>query len=244
LTHILNAQVTILLSQLPANTPTNANIYIGGDFNNWNPAGNQLQPYSGSQFIITLNNTPAKMEFKFTRGNWNTVEGDTRGCEIADRSIRPAPGDTLRLKVASWKDLTPCNSGGNSTANEQMAILDPAFDMPQLGRQRKIWIYLPPDYQNGDRRYPVLYMHDGQNLFDRSTAFAGEWGVDETLTRLFGEGDPGIIVIGIDNGGAERLNEYSPWFQQGLGGGAGRQLCRFSGKYLKALRRPTFSHQI
>ena len=229
----LKAQVTIILTHVPANTPASANIYIGANFNNWDPAGNQLQPYSGNQFILTLNNPPATMEFKFTRGDWPSVEGDAQGCEIGDRSASPAPGDTLRLSVASWKDLTPCGSGGNSTANAQMSIMDPAFNMPQLNRQRKIWIYLPPDYQSSSRRYPVMYMQDGQNLFDQATAFAGEWGVDETLTNLFNSGDPGIIIIGIDNGGSERLNEYSPWFQQGLGGGQGDLYLDFMVNTLK-----------
>lgn len=229
----MEAQVTILLTNVPANTPANTNIYIGANFNNWDPGGSQLQPLSGGQFILTLNNPPTTMEFKFTRGDWSNVEGDGRGCEIGDRTASPSPGDTLRLSVASWKDLTPCNSGGNSTANAQMSIMDPAFDMPQLGRKRKIWIYLPPDYQNSNRHYPVMYMQDGQNLFDQSTAFAGEWGVDETLTNLFNNGDPGIIIIGIDNGGSNRLNEYSPWFQSGLGGGEGDQYLDFMMNTLK-----------
>src|SRR3712207_9501761 len=62
--------------------------------------------------------------------------------------------------------------------------LDTAFAMPQLGRTRRVWIYLPPDYATSDRRYPVLYMHDGQNVFDDSTSYAGEWGVDEALDSL------------------------------------------------------------
>ena len=54
-------------------------------------------------------------------------------------------------------------------------------------------------------------MQDGQNLFDNATSFAGEWQVDETLNTLFNAGDYGAIVVGIDNGGGARLDEYSPW---------------------------------
>ena len=82
--------------------------------------------------------------------------------------------------------------------------------MPSLGRTRRIWLYLPPDYQRSRRRYPVIYMQDGQNLFDRATSYAGEWQVDETLNRLAGSGDPGAIVVGIDNGGENRTAEYHP----------------------------------
>lgn len=78
-------------------------------------------------------------------------------------------------------------------------------------RIRTIRVWLPEGYAvRGDKKYPVLYMHDGQNLFDRATSFAGEWEVDETLGKMMDEGYRGMIVVGIDNGDKERLNEYSP----------------------------------
>ena len=56
---------------------------------------------------------------------------------------------------------------------------------PALHNIRDIWVYLPPSYHESDAAYPVIYMHDGQNLFDRSIAFGGqEWGVDETMEAL------------------------------------------------------------
>ena len=60
---------------------------------------------------------------------------------------------------------------------------------------------MPPDYQTSQKKYPVIYMHDGQNLFDESTSFSGEWEVDETLNQIFKEKGIAVIVIGIDNGG-------------------------------------------
>jgi enterochelin esterase-like enzyme len=83
--------------------------------------------------------------------------------------------------------------------------------MPGLGRERRIRVYLPPGYASSTRRYPVLYMHDGQNLFDEATGFAGEWGVDETLDRLARERGLEVIVVGIDNGQEHRINELKPW---------------------------------
>ncbi|MEP6690109.1 MAG: alpha/beta hydrolase-fold protein [Gemmatimonadaceae bacterium] len=74
-------------------------------------------------------------------------------------------------------------------------------------------IYLPPGYDTERvRRYPVLYMHDGQNLFDAATAFGHtEWGVDETAQALIlgGAIEP-LIVVGIYNDGAYRIDEYTP----------------------------------
>jgi enterochelin esterase-like enzyme len=80
---------------------------------------------------------------------------------------------------------------------------------------RFLRVWLPPGYddaENHDRRYPVLYLNDGQNLFESSTAFAGvEWQVDETADRLIREGAvPPMIIVGIDNTGKDRLREYMP----------------------------------
>lgn len=91
-----------------------------------------------------------------------------------------------------------------------------SIEAPQLQDSRKIWVYLPQSYENkAKRHYPVLYMCDGQNLFDATTAFAGEWEVDETLDRLRAE----VIVIGIEHGGAKRLEELTPFPNDRYGGG-------------------------
>ena len=81
---------------------------------------------------------------------------------------------------------------------------------------RFLRVWLPPGYddgQNSDRRYPVLYLNDGQNLFETSTAFGGvEWGVDETAERLIHEGVvPPMVIVGIDNTGKDRHREYLPY---------------------------------
>ena len=77
-------------------------------------------------------------------------------------------------------------------------------------------VWLPPGYEkpeNKSRTYPVLYLLDGQNLFDKCTSFIGvEWGVDETVTRLISEGKiPPVIVVGLDNAGERRAEEYLPY---------------------------------
>ncbi|MDO6355518.1 alpha/beta hydrolase-fold protein [Caloramator sp. CAR-1] len=86
--------------------------------------------------------------------------------------------------------------------------------IPQLNRKRTIRIFLPLDYFKAQKRYPVLYMHDGQNLFDKSEYSGYSWEVDITLDRLQREGyTDGMIVVGIDcnKEGHKRLDEYSPW---------------------------------
>jgi predicted alpha/beta superfamily hydrolase len=76
----------------------------------------------------------------------------------------------------------------------------------ELRIQRRIWVYLPDSYAIDSKRYPVLYMQDGQNLFDVKESFSGEWQIDEYLDTIKDAG----IVVGIDNGGPSRLNEYNP----------------------------------
>ncbi len=80
---------------------------------------------------------------------------------------------------------------------------------------RFLRVWLPPGYddaQNSEKYYPVLYLNDGQNLFEAATSFGGvEWGVDETADRLIREGAvPPMIVVGMDNAGKDRLREYMP----------------------------------
>lgn len=90
-----------------------------------------------------------------------------------------------------------------------------------LANGRKLTVYLPPSYfENGAKKYPVLYMHDGQNLFHNSTAFGGvEWGVDETMDRLIAQGEIGeAIVVGVHNT-ANRIPEYTPMPDPSYGGG-------------------------
>jgi enterochelin esterase-like enzyme len=80
---------------------------------------------------------------------------------------------------------------------------------------RFLRVWLPAGYDdadNSERHYPVLYLNDGQNLFEASASFTGvEWQVDETADRLIRQGTvPPMIVVGLDNAGKDRLREYMP----------------------------------
>jgi predicted alpha/beta superfamily hydrolase len=106
------------------------------------------------------------------------------------------------------------------------------FWSPQLQNRRDILVYLPPSYDLGEQRYPVIYMHDGQNLFDDATSYVGEWCVDETMEAL-SESGVEAIVVGIPNQGEQRLDEYSP-FRDRLGhGGRGDAYLNFIVRTLK-----------
>ncbi len=88
-------------------------------------------------------------------------------------------------------------------------LSQPAY-LPPDAPKHDLLIWLPPGYQTTARRYPVIYMHDGDNLFDIVTSYAGEWQVDETLTTLAIEGIS-AIVVGIPNASGYRAIEYSPY---------------------------------
>jgi predicted alpha/beta superfamily hydrolase len=152
------------------------------------------------------------------------------GASIANRAAANSSGATLNITVADWEDTR-----GTHTSNQLVNILGTRFFMPQLGKLRRIWICLPETYNtNATKRYPVLYMHDGQNLFDGAFAPFGEWRVDENLLTL-GRSQPNLetIVVGIDHGGSDRLNELSPYVNAQYGGGQGEGYARFIVETLK-----------
>ena len=113
-----------------------------------------------------------------------------------------------------------------STAQENVIILDKKFEILGLNRTRQIRIYLPTNYNESNQEYPVLYMHDGQDLFDDATAHSGEWGVDEVLNELSISSNLNLIVVGIDNSD-NRMNEYSPWENKKYGKAEGDLYMKF-----------------
>lgn len=227
------AQVTLKVTSIPSNTPAGASIYFAGSPNSWNPgsAAHVLQSDGLGNLQIVIPEGTGTASYKFTRGAWASVEGNATGNFLPDRTFTfTGSPQTINLTIQSWEDL---GTAGNGTAALNVQILNTAFFMPQLDRSRRIWLYLPPDYATSAKRYPVLYMQDGQNLFNNATSFSGEWQVDETLNTLFANGDFGAIVVGIDNGGGERLNEYSPWNNPSYGGGLGDDYVAFLANTLK-----------
>ena len=228
----LNAQLTLNITEVPENTPANDPIYVAGSFQGWQPGESayQLDNNGDGTYSITINPPTGQLQFKFTRGSWETVEGNENGGFRPDRELNYPGGEmSVDFTVLSWEDLGGGGGGSNNTtAADNVHLLDDDFPIDELNRERGVWIYLPPDYETTNKHYPVLYMHDAQNIFDAYTSFSGEWEVDETLNELFAEGDYGCIVVGIENGGSHRLDEYSPWYNnQYNAGGEGDEYISF-----------------
>ena len=110
---------------------------------------------------------------------------------------------------ANWRPYFEVYARGRHTVAGDIRIVQ-GFESPELDNRRDILIYLPPSYLSSIRRYPVIYMHDGQNLFDAATSYAGEWYVDEAMEELAGAGIE-AIVVGIPNIGDRRFHEYIPF---------------------------------
>lgn len=233
---IAQNEVTFIVSQ-PSILHSMDHLYLAGSFNMWNPADSsyRLQAQQNGDYKITVILPAGNYEYKITRGNWEKVETDSSGHDIPNRTLQLPSDTTIRLAVMGWNDDFKQNAmhEKTSTASKNVKVLDSAFYMPQLKRKRRIWIYLPPDYATSAKRYPVLYMHDGQNLFDNATAYAGEWGVDEYLDSIYKKGKKEVIVVGIDNGLSTRMQEYNPWQFQNFGKGEGDKYVAFLVKTLK-----------
>lgn len=116
----------------------------------------------------------------------------------------------------------------NGIVHSNLLILDEAFYIPQLDRFRRIWVYLPSEYEQAENRYPVIYMHDGQNLFESAFSEGSGWALDESMAAMNGK----CIIVGIDNG-EHRITEYN--FRDHLehGEGEGRRYIAFIRETLK-----------
>ncbi len=231
----LEAQYTLRLMVDTVAAKKQDDIYVAGSFNKWNPKDEKykLKPFGTSRRGIVLKDIPAgKYEFKFTRGSFNKVETTAKGEDVANHEITLNEDASQQFTIPGWKDDYP-ERPKPYTATAQVKIVDTAFLIPQLNRTRRIWAYLPKDYAAGKKKYQVIYMQDGQNLFNEQTAAFGEWGIDETLDTLIEQGGKGAIVIGIDNGREKRMNEYNPYDHKDYGKGEGNEYVDFLALTLK-----------
>lgn len=214
-------------------THTVDSIFAAGNFNSWQPGKTEYNfSKTGETYELQIKDLPAGIyEFKCTRGSWQKTEAAIDGSDVENHLIKLTADTAIDFSIAAWKDdfVAPAKT---HTASLNVQLLDTAFAMPQLDSKRRIWIYLPPDYKTSHKKYPVLYMHDGQNIFDEYSAAFGEWGVDECMDSLIKKGTRACIIIGIDNS-PERMQEYNPYEFKEFGKGKGDQYIDFLVKTLK-----------
>lgn len=160
-------------------------------------------------------------------------------------SLSPALPAGLGLAIPGALSLTPSLAAAPAITLKTAAFLErpvPAgrvrmirgFDSAILGNRRDAAVYLPPGYEEGDARYPVLYMQDGQNAFDPATAYGGvDWGLAQTCDRLIAAGEMAPVIIVAPYNTANRAGEYTPVADAGHGGGNGDAYGRFLSDELK-----------
>ncbi len=176
----------------------------------WKPDAVRLLPLGKRVYALSFT-APAHspVEFKITRGSWKTqaIYLDPAGRFPPDnRVLKPERDTRVDLTVVDWLDRI--------AVEVDPVVGDLRTHGPMTGEglrePRPVQVWLPPSYASGRRRYPVLYMHDGQNLFEPAASFCGaDWKVDEVVSRLIAERRiPEIIVVGIGNT-ADRMAEYN-----------------------------------
>ena len=209
-------------------------VYVAGTFNDWRVADETYRMEPGSRpgrYRRTFNfdDGGRHVEYKYTRGGWESVELGAYGESVANH---------VRHTDDPWRTADRVERWGSPELEyreeylPRIEIISEQFAIPELIRTRRVAALLPHDYYKCDRRYPVLYLQDGQNLFDDYAPY-GSWGVDKRLASLTERGMGDLIVIAIDHADTERVSEFTPSFKTSLGRGDGRAYVRFLTERLK-----------
>lgn len=194
-----SVSVTFLVKT--ANVDSTSKLFITGNqaqLSNWNPGRTDLKNIDTNRWSISINFTKGtEIEYKFTRGSWTTEPVDKWGNPFQNFILLIEGDTTVIHEFQYWKnDTQPAENTitGNLNYHSKMKAFGVA--------PRDIVVWLPPGYDtDSDQRYPVLYMHDGQNIFNANTAsFGTEWRIDETADSLIRSGvvQP-LIIVGIYN---------------------------------------------
>jgi predicted alpha/beta superfamily hydrolase len=211
-------------------------IYVTGNFNNWKADDERYRMLrvGVGRFELDFSNLSPllqveALEYKFVRGGWENQELDEFGSPTQNRRVLN-PSGRIHNQVSRWMNY---GISFNPSFLPIKHIVSEAFDMPQLDRQRRVVALLPYDYYKSDKRYPVIYLHDAQNLFDKNSPY-GNWAIDEKIAVLTERNQGEFIVIAVDHGGTNRQHEFNPLINHlRLGKGEGRKWVKFMAQTLK-----------
>ncbi|MCO4783491.1 MAG: esterase [Candidatus Cloacimonetes bacterium] len=198
----------------------------------WTEQSHLLSRLDQNTFTTTLRvpkNT--SLEFKFTLGSWETVQKDQFFQDTNNFRVIAQKSEVVELQVYNFAGFESDSLDHTRQGNFQFLR---KFESKFLNNFRNIIVYLPPSYKSDSKKhYPVLYMNDGNNLFDANTAFMGrEWEVDNTTQELISKNlIEEIIIVGIYNT-MGRLEEYTPTKSKQHGGGKANLYLDFISKEL------------
>lgn len=206
-----------LVIELHTERQDDRDVYLAGNFNHWtaHDPRYRMTRIAAGHYEYTfdhLDALPDTLEYKYTRGGWSEAEADTFGAKPHNRMVDKRQGFVTDY-VPRWFVQ---DKSFKAAYLPQRQVIDTHFEIPQLGKTRRVQILLPADYDTSTRRYPVLYLQDGQNLFDWNAPY-GNWAIDEKLAVLKEHGKGDIIVVAIDHGEVSRVNEFTPRNRIALG---------------------------
>lgn len=209
-------------------------VYISGNFNEWRTGDEayRLQRVGPLDYRFTfpkMKVLPPQVEYKYHRGNWDQVEIDLYGNPVDNRKVSWNGQRTVTDEVERW---LVDGKAYQQAYLPKIELLSEDFDIPDLIKTRRIAALLPHNYGQTDKRYPVLYLQDGQNLFDDYAPF-GSWGVDKKLALMAEQGFGDIIIVAIDHAEKDRISEFTPSYHTRLGSGDGKKYVRFLADRLK-----------
>jgi predicted alpha/beta superfamily hydrolase len=202
-------RVTLKL-KLPSNSPNNASYFLSSEYNKWNSRDSAyIFKKIDGVYQMTFNyDSKYWLQYKITRGSDSSEESDVFGYGVSNRLLEVKKDTTVNVNVIGWKDLIP----KQHTYSSSVHIISDSFPMKSLNRKRRVWIYLPPSYKNSNNKYPVIYMQDGDELFDKAATDDGkEWRVDEILDSLYRTKGTEVIIVGIAASDKNRGTEYSAY---------------------------------
>jgi len=195
----------------PPSTPKDSTIYLTGNHpsaGEWNPAKLALKHLNDSLWTTSLSLPDSfNFEFKLTLGTWNNEAIYVNNETPSNTTITMKKDTTITIKPLKWKAGT-LEVIGHLTGNVKYHR---NLKGEGLSYERDVIVWLPPSYNTAKKRhYPVLYMHDGQNIVDPKTSFTGyDWRMDEVSDSLIKKGSmKEIIIVGINNT-PDRREEYA-----------------------------------
>ena len=196
----------------PPTTPADGRLFVAGsptELGGWKPDGVAMRR-EGDRFVAAVRVPAGPFEWKVTLGSWDRCETNADGSERTNRASVAAEGTLLRAEVLRWRSGSEPIS---STMTGDVRMVGPLGGEASGIEPRMLTIRVPSGYAdraNAERRYPVIYFLDGQNVFDRATSFSGvEWAADEAHDMLLGEGAiDAAILVGIPNS-PKRMDELT-----------------------------------
>lgn len=182
--------------------------FLASNLSDWHPADSSFKFHkSENGYRLALSLSPKTIiQYKITRGSWDKSETWANGYPISNRELTVNSDTIVSVDVLGWSDKVT----KIPMVSERLIIDTLQSDI--LGKSKAFWVYLPEGYtESSEVAFPVIYLQDGQNLFDGYFTHNGqEWQVDETLDSLGREGQNKYIVVGIGSDD-DRLAEYSPY---------------------------------